>query len=83
MGGEEINPEINPEPQKVAFKAERAWKGSRKLLGIFVRWHSASRPLKASHESLHKGVKRTKTQIAKVSSDDYLLTMESVVCSRE
>ncbi|MCD7452288.1 hypothetical protein HAX54_016120 [Datura stramonium] len=65
------------------IQVERAWKGSGKLVrGFRGRGSTDSQPVKASARVTRQWVKRTNVLAVKVSPDDYLLTMESVVCSQ-
>ncbi|MCD7460667.1 hypothetical protein HAX54_044081, partial [Datura stramonium] len=66
------------------IQVERAWKGSGKSVRDFRGSGSTgSQLVKASARVIRQWVKRTSIPAIKVSLDDYLLTMESVVCSRE
>ncbi|MCE3216981.1 hypothetical protein HAX54_009832, partial [Datura stramonium] len=65
------------------IQVERSWKGSGKTVRDFVAW-STGTPAKASKCRItRQWVKKTSFPAVKVSPDDYLLIIESVVCSRE
>ncbi|MCE5167666.1 hypothetical protein HAX54_015698, partial [Datura stramonium] len=65
------------------IQVERAWKGSGKpVRGFRGSGSTGSQPVKASTRVTRQWVKRTSVPAFKVSPDDYLLTMESVVCSQ-
>ncbi|MCE5167186.1 hypothetical protein HAX54_041675, partial [Datura stramonium] len=65
------------------IQVERAWNGSGKQVRDFRGSGSTdSQPVKASARVTRQWVKRTSVPAVKISPDDYLLTMESVVCSQ-
>ncbi|MCD9642569.1 hypothetical protein HAX54_029442 [Datura stramonium] len=65
------------------IQVERAWKGSGKLVrGFRGSGSTGSQPVKVSARVTRQWVKRTSVPAVKVSPNDYLLIMESVVCSQ-
>ncbi|MCE5167428.1 hypothetical protein HAX54_001664, partial [Datura stramonium] len=75
---------VGDKPRAIGqIQVERAWKGSGKpVRGFCGSGSTDSQPVKASARVTRQWVKRTSVPAVKVSSDDYLLTMESVVCSQ-